>query len=608
MHFKSTATGTMRYDRLLLVVAFISCLNLANRQLAGQDFVRPFGLDSRADNDPILDVGPLLYVVPSDSIPLWKMALERDENELRRRAAEAIRDAQLRGTEGLKTLVPVLRKVLVTPIDDRTVQLAALRALVALDDTASAEALFTISQKLGADAAEVLEPKLSEWEYEPIVAVWRKRLDDPLIGTRYRVLAFRGLAAVGDTKSSELVAAISADRTEIAAVRIEAAKAAGILRTSGVEAAAMEWWTENPAIIDRLVATYWLLHHSEAVDELLHIAEHSRPAVQRLAIERLDVIAPDKLVALYPKFAASGDAKIRELAVVNLSAFPNIENSRHIGPAFNDHHPDVRNVARETLVEFSKKSDELHAVVIEETRKHLHGDSWRGQQQAARLVGQIDYEPAASRCLELLRSPRAEVHTTAAWTIRKLEIKETLAPALQHAKDLSHWMMSSPLPGEPQFKPVEPWSNGEDVAQLAVLLGLMGYKEAEPLMRSMIPKDSSDGDARVGAITGLGYLHRDNAPQDGLVRALIGRLSDTESSMPELDIVRTACALALGRMKAESALPQLRHFYELEGTGLTTGFACAWAIEQITGETFERSGPHYIQVRARFLVPTVNKP
>ena len=616
MHFKSAVNGTMRYDRLMLVVAFIGCLNLQNRQLAGQSVPRPFGLDSRADNDPILDVGPMVYVVPSDTIPLWKMALERDENEVRRQAAEAICDAQLSGTKGLKTLVPFLRKVLVTPNDDRTVQLAALRALVALDDRGSAEALYTVSQKLGADAADVLEPKLSEWKYEPIVAVWRERLDDQLIGSRYRVLAFRGLAAAQDTKSGALAsgalasgalaAKISADQTETVAVRIEAAKTAGVLRTSGVEAVAMALWTENSGMIDRLVATHWLLHHRAAIDELLHFAEHSRPAVQRLAILRLNVVAADKLVPLYPKFAASGDAKIRELAVVNLNAFPNIENARRIGPALDDHHPDVRNAARETLVEFSKKSDEIHAVVIEETLKHLHGNSWRGLQQSVRLVGQIDYEPAASRCLELLRSPRAEVHTTAAWTIRKLEIKETLPPAFQHAKDLFHWMMSRPPPGEPQFKPVEPGSNDEDVAQLVVLFGLMGFKEAEPFMRKMIPKDSATVTARVGSITALGYLHRDNPPQDGLVQALVGRLSDTTSDPPEEEGVRTACALALGRMKAESALPQLRHFYELDGAGRNSGFACAWAIEQITGEAFERSGPQYIQFRTQFLVPTIN--
>ena len=581
------------------------CVSTFCVSAVAQDGPRAFGLDSRADNDPVLDTGGIVYVVPGDVVPLWKVALAREENELRRRTAEAIADAHRHGTEGLESLIPILRKILSGPIEDRTVHLATLRALVALNDRESAKELFAASQALGADAAEVLEPKLAEWGYRPVVAVWSKRVDDRLMGTRYRVLALRGLAAVGESEVAVIADQVSRDASEPANVRIEAAKAAGVLRRSGAEASALAFLQENSSIIDQLVATNWLLHHESerVVDILADVAGSAHSAVQRLAVERLHIIAPDRLVELYAKLAAGNDAKIRELAVKNMMAFPNEKNARSIGPALDDHHPDVRNAARDVFVVYSQASDELRAVVIEEVLKHLNGESWRGLQQATRIVGQIDHKPAAMRVVELLKSPRPEVHTTAAWSLRKLEVEETLEPAYQHAKDLSHWITDKPLPGVPEFKPVDAWSNTEDVAQLLVLFGLMGFDKAEDLMKTFVPKNSSGSDARVGAITALGYLHRGKAPQGGLVASLIGRLNDTESSMPEDERVRTACAIAMGRMKAVEGLPSLRHFHDLEGTGSPCGFACAWAIEQITGEPFKRSGPHYIQVRAQFLVP-----
>ena len=74
-------------------------------------------------------------------------------------------------------------------------------------------------------------------------------------------------------------------------------------------------------------------------------------------------------------------------------------------------------------------------------------------------------------------------------------------------------------------------------------------------------------------------IHEDDLQED-LVKPLVKRLND-QGIPPETDQMRWMCAITLGRMKAESALPDLRK--NATGGGLV-GRPCYWAIEQITGE------------------------
>ena len=52
----------------------------------------------------------------------------------------------------------------------------------------------------------------------------------------------------------------------------------------------------------------------------------------------------------------------------------------------------------------------------------------------------------------------------------------------------------------------------------------------------------------------------------------------------KLFVVFALCAISLGRMQAESALPTLRKYAALQGPNSRVGQACGWAIEQLTGE------------------------
>lgn len=602
-----------RRSAALTVASALILAHSAALPVAAQQRERPFGLDSLVDSDPVLAYGAERYVVPVELIQLWRTALERDETGLRRRTAEAIADLRITagGTddeelrEQAKILIEPLRKIASSTAEDRKVLLAVARALCTLGDRESADTLLKLSERLGPDAAEIVEPHLARWKHEPAIAAWQERLNDDFTSTRSRILALRGLRDVNDTSSADPALELATDPRGAVSLRFEAARAAAALKTEGLEARAEQYLQPNATLMDQLVGVQLLSRHQgdRAVELLTKYALLPAPAVQRIAIERLQQMAPQVVIDQFDILMQSPDAKVRELTVTTMRAFPTESHVGKVSPSLADRHPDVREAGREVLVHYYREHELLRDAVTSEIMGHLTGDDWKGMQQAARFVGQVDYEPAALDCLPLLEHPRATVHTTAAWALRKLEVEETLPHVYRHTVNISHAILANAPSGEPSFKPENPFSNDEDVAQLMVLMGRLGYTEADELMRRYVPKDVSTIIARRGAIAGLSYLHKDNAPQDGLVNAMVARIRDTESSMPEAEVVRASCAVALGRMKARSALDTLREYKESDSVATETGYACAWAILQITGETFEPAGPRDLFLRPPFLLP-----
>ncbi|MFP6676807.1 MAG: hypothetical protein VB878_17115 [Pirellulaceae bacterium] len=566
----------MLIQRIVNTLVVVGVVFMAISATAALAFERPFGLDSRADLDPYLPIDDLKYEYAADLIPVWKLALEHDEPELQRRTAEVVFAVARQGMKGLEVLTPSLRKLMEGPIVDRKVHLAALRALTAIGDKQSASRLYDLSGQLGCDAAEVLEPALAQWKYEAIYPAWRARLEDESLERRHRVFAIRGLTVVRDEQSAAAVIRLATNSATSSVLRIEAARAAAQLQTSGSETVVEEMLKDEPSLVDRLAAATLLLLHDgdRTTDILLRLALDASPVVQRIAIEELQKIAPGQLLTLQSQLFDSHDAKIRELAVLCLHPYPTSEHAAILSPMLNDHHPEVRNAARRTLVSFFASSDEMRVAVIKAAVEQLNGDSWRGLQQAARLVGQIDHEPSASRCVELLVFDRREVHTTAAWALRKLQVEESLATAFEYASNRTQEIRS---------ERVDSQLYTEQLSQLFQLFGILRYQESVPLLRLYVPKNSATEDSRVGAIWALGYIYQDAAPND-LVRELTGRLNDTNPMSPEIDSVRAASAVSLGRMKAQTSLPSLRKYYDLESTIYPVGYACGWAIEQLTGE------------------------
>src|SRR5205807_1982923 len=97
--------------------------------------------------------------------------------------------------------------------------------------------------------------------------------------------------------------------------------------------------------------------------------------------------------------------------------------------------------------------------------------------------------------------------------------------------------------------------NDSEVSQLIQSLGQARYIPADGVLRRFVPKRVVIGqESRAAAIWALGLIHMKAPTPVDLVEQLIERLTD-DDSLPEEDIrVRRSCAIALGQMKAATAL------------------------------------------------------
>jgi HEAT repeat protein len=287
---------------------------------------------------------------------------------------------------------------------------------------------------------------------------------------------------------------------------------------------------------------------------------------------------------------------VRRWVVEAVAWFPSLEHVGTLISVVNDPHPGLRVRSREVLLDFSGR-DELTKAVIDGAVQVLHGDDWRGQEQALRILGILDHEPAADRFLELLHHERGEVYVTAAWGIRKLSIPETLPAVFEFASHRTEVAMGNIEDGT--------FSNEWDplLSQLYQLFGVLRYQPAEPLMRRCVPKFALSDEARAAAIWTLGYLHEGTGGPPDLVKQLEGRLKDVQSSPAEVDRVRQLCAIALGRMKAESALPTLREMFDFDSPNSYVGAAESWAIHHMTGEEMPEGDVVRRNVQGWFLLP-----
>ncbi|HJT75689.1 MAG TPA: hypothetical protein VJ739_00655, partial [Gemmataceae bacterium] len=249
---------------------------------------------------------------------------------------------------------------------------------------------------------------------------------------------------------------------------------------------------------------------------------------------------------------------------------------------------------------------ELHDGVTAEASRVLAGESWRGQEQAALLLTQLDFEPAARRLVELLGAERGEVYVTAAWGLRKLDVPETLPAVAQYAEAARAQFFG---PGAASVPP-EGGRTGQmidhQLSQLNQFLGRRRYKPAGPLLLRFLPRPGGmpvAPECRAAAAWALGWLH-EGRPTPEVVKALEGRLNDTGPLIPEAGPVRCMAAVALARLGAREALPSLRKYYRGTGpTGDRLSNACGWAIERLTGEKMPAAKPYRTAERDEFLNP-----
>ena len=313
-----------------------------------------------------------------------------------------------------------------------------------------------------------------------------------------------------------------------------------------------------------------------------------------LALERLDALDPAAALAIAHDSLTVPDAGLRYLAA-RLTARPgNADSIGRLGPLLGDRNPSLRRFVAGTLADLGAQAS-LRQPVIDQGVSALGGDQWRALEQGALLLGHLDHEPAAERCMALLDHDRDEVAVSAAWGLRKLGIAETLPPLLAYATKLREELQG-------QASPETLAKLGRQAQQLHQLFGILRYREADPLLREYVPKAQIDNRARSAAFWALGLIH-ENEPDCDLAPAFAERLADVTSLPPESGVVRWMAAVGLGRFKAESQLETLRAFAKRDTMFVESGIASYWAIWQITGEAMPPEAVDAMRIGGWFLEP-----
>ncbi len=559
-------------------------------------------IDSPMYKLPALPMPQVVFVLPEGTKELWLRALERPEADLRRQAAEAIALAQRRGFKGFESTIPPLIAALEKSDQHPAVRLAAARALVALDARQAAASLFRQAQTGGSDLREVVEPALAQWKFEPIQTVWLERLRDSAAARRPLSLAIEGLAAAGAEQAIPRLREIVSFERVAAPVKLSAARALGTLCKSGLEEDA-ERLMADTAATPRIAAAWMLGQHrgERALVLLVRLANDAEPAAATPALAHLIDLDCDRTLSSLPNYLAHADPGMRALAVEILLRRPSAAHIQLLAERLADTHPGVRVQARQALLRLAS-TKEWRSAALADASKTLQGKDWRGLEQAAILLTQLDHKQAAPRLVELLDFPRGEVVITAAWGLRKLAVAETLPEVTRH---VAARLKQAPDPPT-KFAPGVYEIVDHEMSQLNQLLGQQKYRAAESVLRQFIPKPGSNPllpESRGAAIWALGVIHEKEVLPD-LVAALEQRLNDAASLPPEVLPVRYMAAISLGRMGAKEALEMVRKWYPAqEPSQDPLNNACGWALEQIAGERMPAPRTIRIVRRDWFLVP-----
>lgn len=552
-------------------------------------------IDSVMYHDPEVPIARRVQVFDKDLVPLWADALGRPEADTRIQAATAIALGTKRKVPGLEAAIPALRRELGRDDQHPIVRVAVAKALVALDVKDVAPRFHTLAATAAPELLEIITPALAAWDYRPARADWLARIAGPDTRQRSTLLAIQALATIKDESAGPRLRELALSQAETGSVRLEAARAIAEIRTTGLEADARTLAPASGKTVDRLVAATLVRRHAgaAAVETLQAMARDSEPAVVAVALTRLVELDPKHVLPLLTGVLASPDANVRSLGVEVLLRIPTDPHLTLLADATNDPHPGVRVQARKGLRGLAAAGHQ--SVVLNEGTRVLAGSDWRGQEQAAILLAQLDHKPAAGRLVEVLATDRGETIVAAAWALRQLDVAATLPAIHSYVRALLPVLKDK---GESAGRrAVLPADVDLHLSQLFQFVGRQRYRPADDVLREVVPPSLRGRnptpvgfEARAAAVWALGRMN-EGVAEPALTRLLIGRLTATMPGDMEDGRVRIMCAIALARMKATSAVAPLRLYYvEKKPTLDPINNACGWALEQLTGEKMPPPG------------------
>ncbi len=543
------------------------------------------------------EVGGNHVVFPRDLKALWLCALERPDGELQRLVVDTLAIAHRRGMEGLDDAKPQLIELLSTPNQRLDLLRAVVQTLVVLDARDQAETLAALSSRYGLSIAQIAEPALANWKSPLMQQAWLERVNDANASDTMMQIAIDGLGAIKTEAAAEPLTKIASNRWESAQLRMSAAKALGRIGSPGLVELAERLMEEpsSPAELGPILAVELLDQQDEpqAVQLLTALVANPSTTIQSRALQRLFQIDTDLVDRHASDLVSSGDANVRLWCARAMIAKEHVDRIEMLAGLLNDVNPSLRREVASGLVRLAQKPELLDPIIAAVTEV-LAQDQWQGCEQACVVLARLDHKPSGRRMVELLGHRRGEVQVASAWGLTQLRVKELLPDMLEHAQSVYEGFRSRQL--SVNMPGVE-----LHVAHLFIAFGDQRYRPADALMRAYLPKNYTLGEeTRTAAAWAMGMLYEDDL-QDDLVTILLGRLNDASGMDPEIGSVRQMSAISLGRMKAESAIGDLRKYTAMEGTVTR---ACYWSIERLTGEVPPPlPGPLTVEIDDWFLAP-----
>ena len=122
--------------------------------------------------------------------------------------------------------------------------------------------------------------------------------------------------------------------------------------------------------------------------------------------------------------------------------------------------------------------------------------------------------------------------------------------------------------------------------------GLERLKDMHALLKLNFSKSAPGGlFKRTAAMWTLGLFH-ENDPDPDITKSFLGRVADRAGMMPEHEIVRGVSAVALGMMRAKSAVPGLLEAYELDPDVSLIPNSARWSLGMIGEPLLDPSKPY----------------
>lgn len=501
---------------------------------------------------------------------------EDHDDELHYQAASSLERVAREKLAEPEKFVAVLRDQVQNNANPDIRRICAM-ALVAADSTDDADDLAALCRPNDPVLCAAVEPWLAAQKPETMTATWESRIRAHRTTARQLLmLACNGLAAAGrkDATSSLTTLAMN-DRVSFAVRRAAAAAVADLSPQEAHESAVK---LASAGIRERLLATV-LLKNSEtesSLDVLLTLADDKENAVASAAWTTLVRQSPERLLPKLPDGQKHKDPNVRLAVIRTIELLPTGELCDMLSQFTGDLHIDVRNEARRTLqrLAVSRKdlTDRILANAGDITARTDAG--WQELEQSQLLLGCLKHDVYQDNCIGLLQHERAEVRIAAAWLLHLMPQKHLGEPAAQEA--IRRWksLTDGSLPED------EAATNSIQISYLCEVAARTDARSIINLCNDMFDKEvPASPETRAIALWTLGVLMTDSKDGD-LREKYLGRLFDDSILNPEVFIVRSASALALGRLGDRAVIPELERGHASYGYDGNVGKSISTALRR----------------------------